>query len=496
MNQACSLLYIDSTNNIWKFTLNDSGELSYRIMYGEGKWAKLNIVDVKVLSFAVCVEEDGTIHIVYSNNKLELRYCTMRNKQWVGKTLYHMENEEFEMHDVKVEIIGEEMHIFYLLIANDGSEHGVLMHCRWNGKESKVNSLQDIILVPELKEHYVVKKGEKSDLYVFFLSDAGDEAEMKYCSFKKNKWNPVVRLYGVFGENVFFDVIVDKQEFHILNKHKEEDSYYIDYVLIDMAENIQTFNIQECNKEYEEPILFLDDAQLYCCWLEGNNVIYSFFEDEKWSEPTASNYLDKHPLYKYNCILKDSNESSIKTISIYGTSDPDLSLLFPNQIIKSDEYAREIQFNTDNNEVPKMEEILSLRAELQRLRLENKSFDKKISSLNSQVQRKQRSIEEYEDNVTKILEQKRKIEENCNVYLEVQQNSQKELEILKKQLADKTVQSNELQRRILESEQENERLQFLVDSLTQEERRLKEELHFEQNQSIMDRLLRRKSSEL
>ncbi|NRU00376.1 hypothetical protein DFR89_005625 [Clostridium beijerinckii] len=78
-------IYVDYTDNIWKFFRNDNRELCYKIMYEEGKWTKENLINNEVLGFAVYVEGDERIHIVYSNIKGELKYCTMKDKHWVGK---------------------------------------------------------------------------------------------------------------------------------------------------------------------------------------------------------------------------------------------------------------------------------------------------------------------------------------------------------------------------------------------------------------------------
>ena len=171
-------------------------------MYGDGKWTKESLIDKDVLGFAVYVEEDETIHIVYSNIKGDLKYCTMNDKQWVGKILYKMQIDDFEIQNLKIEIIGDKMHIFYLLIGNDGSDHGVLMHCIWNGKETRISTLQDIILLPNLREYYLINVNENNNIDVFFINDEGDEISLNYCRFENLTWAPAKRLYGIQGDDI------------------------------------------------------------------------------------------------------------------------------------------------------------------------------------------------------------------------------------------------------------------------------------------------------
>src|SRR5471030_1073951 len=333
MSSIYPYIYVDYTNNIWKFFKNDNKELRYKIMYGEGKWTKESLIDKEVLGFAVYVEEDETIHIVYSNIKGELKYCTLKDKQWVGKMLYQIENDEFEIQNLKVEIIADEMHIFYLLIGNDGSDHGVLMHCVWNGKETRDTALQDIILISNLKEHYSINVNKKNNIDIFFITDEGAEISLNYCSFQDHMWSPIKRLYGIQGEDIGFDVLRDEQEIHILNKSKADSIYFLDHVYIDMSGNIQEFRINESNKELVEPILFIESNKLYSCWLEQGEIFYSIFDDEKWSSVFYFDRGNELTVRRYNCFIFCDGESSIKAMGVYGTNELDLCLFVPSQFV-------------------------------------------------------------------------------------------------------------------------------------------------------------------
>ncbi len=501
MSSVYPFIYVDYTSNIWKFFRNNNKELHYKIMYGEGKWTKESLIDKDVLGFSVYVEADETIHIVYSNIKGELKYCTMKDKQWVGKMLYKMESDEFEIQDLKVEIIRDEMHIFYLLIGNDGSDHGVLIHCIWNGKETRATALQDIILISNSREHYSINIREKKDIDVFFITDEGDEISLNYCSFQDRIWSPVKRLYGIKGEGICFEVLRDQQEMHILNKSREDSIYFLDHVCIDVSGNIQEFRVNESNKELSEPILFIESNQLFACWLEQGEIFYSVFEDEKWS---SAFYVDKGneiTVRRYNCLICCAGESSIKAIGVYGTNELDLRLFIPSQfVVKTNSLKYEI--NQVNSVAPSEGGTLqSLKFELSKAKSEKKNVDKKVASLNMQLQKKQRSMEEYEDRIARILEQKRKVEENYNVFLELQQNIQKELDDTRQQLDDTKQQLLDereikisIENKLKECEEKNIKTRQQIEMIIEENRKLSEELEFEKNQSIMERLLRKRPS--
>ena len=551
-------IYVDYTNNIWRFYENQNKELYYSIMYGEGKWTKESLIDKDVLGFAVYVEEDDIIHIVYSNTKGELRYCTMKDKQWMGKMLYHIESNEFEILNLKVEIIREEMHIFYLLSANDGSDHGVLKHCIWNGKETKASTIQDIILIPGLKEHYAVCVNKRSAIDVFFVTDEGDEISLNYFSFQNHKWSSVKRLYGIQGDDISFEVLSDKQGIHILNKSREDFMYFLDHVYVDITGDIQEFRIYESSNELVEPMLFTKSNKLYSCWIEQGKIFYSVFDNKNWGGAVYFDRDNEFEVRRYNCFICCDEDTFIKARGVYGTNEPDLCLFIPSEFVASSRDSLKYSGSQTSEATPQEKEVFqNLKLELYRVKLENKNLEKKIASLSMQLKKKQRFIEEYEENIARILEQKRKADENYNVFLELQQNLQKELEVtkykfsqqemlavnlkeelkeIKKQLIEEqaitknyqkelediehqlsekndfminqTKELEDIKRQLLEErniktsienklkecEQENIIIRQQVEVINEEKKKLYEELEFEKNQSIMERLLRRRSS--
>jgi len=485
-------------------------------MYREGKWTKETLIDVEVLGFDVYVSVDETIHVVYSNTKGELRYCTMKDTQWLGKLLYQVESEEFEIQNLKVEIIGDEMHIFYLLVGNDGSDHGVLMHCIWNGKETKITTIQDIILIPNLKEYYSVHVNKKGNIYAFFISDEGDEISLNYCNFENHRWSIARRLYGIQGEDIGFEVLMDQQEIHILNKSREDSIYFLDHVSIDIIGSIKEFRVHESRKELKEPILFTKSNKLYVCWLEQGKISYSAFDGKKWSSVVYFDRGNELTVERYNCFIGIDKDSAIKVKKIYGTSGLDLYLFNPSEVITNMKDSLKKEGNqVKGATLQERESIESLKLELSSVNLEKKNLEKKIIALNLQLQKNQRFIDEYEEQIARILEQKRKSDENCNIFLKLQKNIQKELEGTKKKFLEEELLTTSIQKELEYTKQqllEERKIKVAVESklkecqeenviikqqgeiINEEKRRLSEELELEKNQSIMERLLRRRTN--
>lgn len=537
-------IYVDYKDNTWKFSLNDNKELSYGIMYDEGKWTKETLIDTKIMGFSVYIDENETIHLIYSNTEGELKYCTMKDKKWVGKVIYQVESKDFVIENLKIEIIGSEMHIFYLLIGNDGSDHGVLMHCIWNGQETKINILQDIILISTLKEYYSVNINYKGNLYVFFLSDEGDEISLNYCSFENNIWMPAKRLYGIQGDDIGFEVEFNKQDIHILNKSRENSVYSLDHVSIDSIGNTKDFKVYEGRKNLIEPLLFIESNRISSCWIEENKVFYSVFNGEKWSGPTYFDRGNEFELERYNAFICTDNDSYIKEKKLYGTNGLDLYLYDPSDFLikikDSFKYGKNKENESSNYE---NEVIENLKVELSQIKSENKNLENKISYLNLRIQKNQKYMEGYEEQIVKVLEQKRKAEENCNVFLELQKKIQKEFESTNRELSEekedkvkienkfrnlkeendnlikeitlmnlekdrllkefeyislKLLEEKEekiiIKNKLKEFQEENEMIKKEIELINEENKKLLVELELERNQSVMERLLRRRIS--
>ena len=152
-------------------------------------------------------------------------------------------------------------------------------------------------------------------------------------------------------------------------------------------------------------------------------------------------------------------------------------------------------------------------------------------------------MDEYEQQITRTIEQKRKAEENCNVFLELQKKIQKDLEDTNGQLLEIKKSKEELEDRVKDYwdeiislknqldissdkvcklsfeldeankknkeekeyklqvenqskylQEENLLIKEEVRLIAEENNKLKAELDLERNQSVMERLLRRKTS--
>ncbi|MDD3225080.1 MAG: hypothetical protein PHX70_10355 [Clostridium sp.] len=487
-------IYIDSNKKTWKFYTNSNKNLVYKIMCEQGKWIKEKIIDNNVGNFAIYIEEDETIHIIYVNSKKELKYCTFKDSKWIGKMLYCIEDAKFDVQNLKVTIINGEMHFFYLLVSIDGSGHGVLTHCKWDGKETKVSTIQDIVMSEKAEEYYEVQVNEVNCIKVFFISDSGDEIALNYSSYENNLWTLPKRIYGLCGESIFFKVLNDFDSVNILNMTKNGSNYSFDYVEFQNNQNIKSFKVYESTNIIGEPILLSIKNVIIISWKEDSGVFYSYYSNEKWS-PALKYSLseDKYTLI-YNFINRGNQDELNKIQRIYGTDEPDLHILKFDEIFEKDKKPSEDK-NDDNDLIINSEDehIKKIKEELFRINFENNILKKKIMSINMQLQKKQRIEEQYKSELEKISDQKKRVEENFNIFIEVKQNVQKKLDNANKKLTDQKLVEAKLQNKLKEKEKNNEILKKKIEIEISEKNKIKEELLLEKNQSFVNKIFRRKS---
>jgi len=466
MNETSNWIYVDYRKNIWKFSLNDNKKLFYKIMYSEGKWKKESLIDVEVLSFSIYIDENEQIHLVYSNTKGELRYCTIKENEWLGKTIYKIENNNFEINNIKIKMIDNEMNIFYLLVENDGSDHGILMHCRWSGKKIKFSNIQDIIVIPSLKDHYSVHVNNDYQIDLFFITDEGDEVSLNYHSFENYIWSPRKRLYGIQGKDIGFEVLIDKDDFHILNKSKENEMYFLDYVFLDSTGQIEETRVCESKKNLEYPMLAIEDDKLICCWIKENKVSFSIYDGEKWGDLIPFNRNNELELELNNAFYY-LNEQYIKEKKVYVTKGLDLYMFNPEDFFKTDKTLRN-NIIDKHESFPKIEErktINNLTFELSKVNAENKNLVNKNNYLNKQLQNTQKTIREYDQKILKISNKKLKAEKK---YDELLEKENKEKENSAKRLLEEKTRIEIIEKKLKEIEAEKILLKEKYESLEEE----------------------------
>lgn len=473
-------------NNIWKIYLSSTNELIYKIIYEKGKWTEEKLIDINVVEFSICIQ-DKIIHIIYVNKKYELRYCTRKGEKWVGQKVYDIQNKKFKIQSLKTLILQDQMHLFYLLKSKDGSKRGVLKHCIWDGKKIKQHNIQYIVLSDRINTYYQVYATDENFIKVFFISNSGDELSLSYSDYKDGLWTDSKRLYGIQGSNVTFRVLNTPYTINIVNKIKEGSIYSLEHVCIEE----DTMNMKECEiykgkEEPIEPIIFYLDDTLFTCWLKGKIIFCSKYNLKSWEAPVEINKDLKKVVNSY--IFLD-NKKLNNIYVVYGVEDTDLRIILFEEILKNTtKVLSKEETDASNCNVY----IKELRQKLKNIYYENNILKEKVNVLNKKIKQKKLVIYEYEDSLIKIQEEKKILKENYNFFMQVKKNIQGELENAKEKLGNYKDFVNKLKNNLNKKEKSNNLLKKEIIYLMEENSKLKKQLEFEKNKSIVNKLFKKK----
>lgn len=471
-------IYVDLLKNIWKFTLKDNKDLVYRVMYDEDKWTNETLIIKNVEKYSLYVEDEA-IHIVYIDIKNKLKYCTLKNKSWLGKEIYDIE-DKYEIRQLVTMIFKGKMHIFYVLEVKQDNDHGVLVDCIWNGNEININTIDDIIIPCSAKEYFKVQV-YNDRLQILFITDEGDGIALKEIQFEDKKWTHPRWLYVVQGNMVSFEALETIHGTNIINSSVEENRYLLEHVHINLNGNMKAYTIRKGGNEIKGEIIFRINSSIYLSWIENMRICYSSLKNETWSE---IKYLDSPGASKfkfYNYIILRENNVSIQT-KVYCIEDQGFKIIDSNTFLESEEL-KQGDLKQDNIEIDANNKIIELVQA-------NRELEKEIDLLNIQMKKKERKLNEYESDYNTRIN-----EDRANIFLEIQKSIQKEINRVKEQLKEERTLSSKLQERLNEVEKNNNALNQKIVFLNDENETLKLQLDEEKNKPIIKRILRGRSSD-
>jgi len=507
--RICSpcLLY-DDEDHIWRFYVNDNSELMYSIMYDEDKWTKENKIDSEVLDFTVDFEVDNKIYIIYSVKGSNLKYCIWEENKWFGKTIYSYENEEYEMTELNTIIIGKIMHIFFIGKKNRNKIECSLMHFCLSKEGNSFNTIDTIPFLKEAFCHYQVENLENDNLSLIFIKRVKNEVVINYTNYKNNEWSITKRLYGIVGNDVNFCTIMHLDKINIMNLSKETSLYFIEHVVIESDGKMKSYKIYESERKPTDFLLVEISGVLWAIWAEGKNIFTSSYKNE-WSDPINYYTALNNEILLYNYLSLSNKNNGLKCKYVLGSNPPEINLLLPKYenddyiCVPSETSKVEITTRSDSGiEINK----LDLQEELLVLQKTNKDLEKKLIDLQIKYQKKLRIIEESDNNFFKLTNAKKKAEEKLTIISEIQQTSMEKLKIMQIEKVSTDVVINELK---IKSQQLTHKYEGLkeqkmskdiavnelknkLQQLTSEKEGLRQDLKYEKNIGIVDRILKKR----
>jgi hypothetical protein len=495
----------DFQENLWQFYIRQDGAFVYRIMYSENKWTKENKLDSNVEEFYIGLDNEYNFHIIYITSIGELKYCIYKNQQWSGKKLYSYDRSRFYTRELGLELIDNEIHIVFILCKCGQTEKGKLMHYVWRGEEGVTSNIYTIELLPSTERHYSLEMASESVLYLFFLTRENSEASLMNCGYINGTWSQPKKLYGITGDNIEIFTLESDNEFNILNVSKEGSTVLLERAFIDYQGTIQSEIIYESTEKVNGANFFMYDKTLWVQWIEGDSLIKYTYLDGKWKIPESLyEGISNIQIYKYKKLKTPENTFNIKVL--FGSAYPDIQFYVPKCLEKKEfEKSQELLVEEDELSRNNYDSNSNSKAERRDDNNSIKILQKRIATLQMQLQLKERTIEEAIETDNRLIEQKRISEEKSDFFSKLQQETKKRLDNAVLQLKDERKAVEEM-KDIIESLNkelyangeklsafinDNELMKKEVLKLTQENDLLIKELREERNKSIFAKILKK-----
>ncbi|MBS5822757.1 MAG: hypothetical protein KID00_02670 [Clostridium argentinense] len=446
-------IFYNKENNLWKFDLKKNGDFIYNIMYSEDRWTNENKIDTNVLDFKMEVDKEENIHIIYSK-KGQLKYCIWNREQWLGKILYEFEDKDSEIREITLVMLENNINAFFILKSIKNPSVGTLMHYILGKDNATINTIQEIMLIPNVENHYHVEIVNKNNIYVFFINNQQPEIEVKNFIYENSKWSVPKKLYDIKGSNIDFCTMLSKDKIHILNLSKEQNIYSLEAVYIDINGEMRYSKLFEGEDEIINPILIEKENILWAMWRQGKDIICDLFEEE-WNPPFKLDTKGEEEILLYNCIFGD-DDKKIKGNKLLGTNSEPIKFFVPDTPLNMRKKYGKLPSNAGKEKVSNVSELK-----------EFKELEDIIYNLKLQLKQKESIITQLEEQISNVVYKNKRLQEKSSIFKQIYEEAQEGLKERKKQL-------DELQEKLDSVVNENQNLNLQIEELNKDKEKLQE----------------------
>ncbi|WP_251860840.1 hypothetical protein [Clostridium sp. Marseille-Q2269] len=403
MNFNNSYIFKNIYGNMYEFYINKNNELmcnkfqeETKILEGVSKF-NINITSLGIIEI-VCITFEGLI-----------KYCKF-NKKWSVQTLYKLKSHNNRIDEVTLFSKENKLHIFFMFYENRSDSMGNILHYVWNGNKFDTNIIGPINTINSVETHYHLEVID-NNITMFYITKEKGSNVINSCKYLNNKWCDYKKLYRLDGGNINFSTIKKDTEFNILNVSEEDKIYTLEHVKIDNSNNIVNFPIYQTNTPIYKSTFIIFNNILYCVWLEDDKLMYSSFNNTKWSSPSNiyTESFDNIDMYKY--VYEQSPwDKSIESKNIFASISDTINVFLP-KVTKT--------YNNKNNDKCDAEStIRKLLQEISERNAINYNLKNKTILLTEKLKEENTRINNLVENLNKISIQKSNIESRYKSTLE------------------------------------------------------------------------------
>jgi hypothetical protein len=259
----------DSKDNFYEFYLNDGKLTLKNSSIGQ------TIFKENVLEYAVDIDKDDKIHIVYFDKEGRLNYSLYYKEKLIEENTFLI-NKGYKVTLINIKIIYSKLHIFYQAYncskGKTAIYHSYLSVGKW------IDETIVEINCPKYVSSYFIDYYNEY-IYTLYLKDYNSgEYNIKKFNGKIEKWEEFEDTFAIKGAtNLSIFVLPSKIVMICFNKLVNHN---IQAMVIYKDLNIKNslwskeINISDNNKNAVKPIVFYSKDNIYVTWKQGNSIAY------------------------------------------------------------------------------------------------------------------------------------------------------------------------------------------------------------------------------
>ncbi|KOR25308.1 hypothetical protein [Clostridium sp. L74] len=453
-----SYIFKNIYGNMYEFYINKNNDLMCNKFSEE-----IKILE-NVSQFNINITYLGIVEIVCITFDGFIKYCKF-NKKWSIQTLYKLKSHNNNIDEVNLFSKGNKLHIFFMFYENRYDSMANILHYVWDGNKFETNIIGPINTIKGIEKHYYLEILNNS-INMFYITKEKNSNVINLCKYLDNNlWSNPKKLYRLNGNDINFSTLNKNKEFNILNISEENGICTLEHVIIDSKDNINSFSIHKTNTPIYKSTFIIFNNILYCMWSEDGTLMYSSFNDTKWSNSAKieTNSFDNIDMYRY-IYEKSPLDKSIDSKNIFASISDNINIFLP-KITKT-------YNNTNNDKYDAESTIRKLLQEISKKNAENYDLHNKTILLTQKLKEKNIYVNNLSENLNKISIQKSNIENKYKSILEINNNLKIETEKIKKNINKKYEESSslkvELKSKIEENSSLNEHLNNTIEKFKNE----------------------------
>ena len=322
------LLISDSLNNINLFRLNHGKIIRHYFDNKMETMSKEIVVENAFLEYDVSIDTEDNIYLIYQDTSFDLILIFLKDEE--VETIKLTGEPIFEVYYLNLINIDKEFHIFYSILLKGWERRYRIYHHYFDGRVW-ITNIVDEINVKEILNTLKIINDDKELIIAYYEKMEHEQIYMKSFSLDQKKWGEKIKLTEDESSKLYVDVLLKEDKLNLVYSQYYEGNLIIKYERFSYIDGKVQKEREETLSNPEnaqEPILIYYDEKLWVVWLEYENVMSRYSDDDgtTWSSIYLWNQSKEEDIVKYKFYSGYQTDEKMLNYS-FGKIHPDIKFI-------------------------------------------------------------------------------------------------------------------------------------------------------------------------